>query len=134
MEVKELRIIIGQRLRDLRTARGWTQGQVAAEAHVTRDFICRCERGLREPSLYVLTKLARVFQVQPVFLLTPIEEADSAPIRELNALVLNRTDEEIRWVTGVVRYLLNHAPTNPKETSAPPQGTKRRKPDRSRKE
>lgn len=61
---------VGQTIRELRTALGWSQARLAAELHqaadrdtVTREMISRWEHGRRCPGPYWLRHLATVLQV-----------------------------------------------------------------------
>lgn len=108
MEHKRLLEILGSRLKALRLSRGWTQGEVATKARVTRDFLGRFERGDREPSLYVVLKLATVFDVAPAYLLTPPSDADREALSEVAALLSPRTDQEIRWFRDLIAHVLAH--------------------------
>jgi transcriptional regulator with XRE-family HTH domain len=56
-------------LRRLRTARGWTQARVARRVGVSVPYLSMLERGVREPSLAVLRRLARVLGVPTAALL-----------------------------------------------------------------
>jgi len=54
----------GDRLKRLREARGWSQQELADQAHVPDITIYRCERGLhQEPRVSVAAKLARALGV-----------------------------------------------------------------------
>lgn len=55
------------RLRELRDARGWSQGALAEHADVSRQTINAIETGKYDPSLPLAFRLARVFEA-------PIEE------------------------------------------------------------
>ena len=49
---------LGTNLRNLRTAKGWSQEQFAFEAGIHRTYISDLERGARNPTISVLEKLA----------------------------------------------------------------------------
>lgn len=51
------------RLRILRTERGWTQAELAERVGVTRKTINTVENGVFVPSTVLALKLARAFQV-----------------------------------------------------------------------
>lgn len=53
----------GERLRQLREARGWVQEQLADVAGVSTATISRIEAGLREPGWGTVVKLARALGV-----------------------------------------------------------------------
>lgn len=50
------------RLRDLRTARGWSQAELGARAGVSRQAIIAIETGRFDPSLPLAFTLARLFR------------------------------------------------------------------------
>lgn len=62
-------IDLGQRLKDLRKAKGLTQQQVADRVWVTKAMISSYELSTRAPSYEVLIKLSKLFGVTTDFLL-----------------------------------------------------------------
>lgn len=52
---------IGARVKELRTARGWTQKQLADKCGLNRVHICQLERGDNQPTSYTLDKLSKGF-------------------------------------------------------------------------
>jgi len=48
----------GQRLRQLRLERGWSQEEYGEKCNLDRTYISGIERGVRNPSLEVLENLA----------------------------------------------------------------------------
>jgi putative transcriptional regulator len=55
------------RLRELRTSRGWSQGQLAQELGVSRQTVNAIETGKYDPSLPLAFRIAHLFE-------RPIEE------------------------------------------------------------
>lgn len=55
---------IGQKIRDHREKRGWTQEYLAEKADIHVSYIGQIERGLRYPSLKVLFKIANALEVK----------------------------------------------------------------------
>ena len=49
------------RLRELRAARGWSQGDLAGELDVSRQTVNAIETGKYDPSLPLAFKIARLF-------------------------------------------------------------------------
>ena len=49
------------RIRELRTARGWSQAELGARAGVSRQAIIAIETGRFDPSLPLAFKLSRLF-------------------------------------------------------------------------
>jgi transcriptional regulator with XRE-family HTH domain len=62
---------IGHRLRDLRTARGLTQAELARRCELHRTFIGSVERGERNVSILNLRLIARALRVTLAELLAP---------------------------------------------------------------
>lgn len=62
------------RLRSLRSARGWSQAGLAARAEVSRQSINAIETGRYDPSLPLAFRLAELFGL-------PIEEVFVSPSR-----------------------------------------------------
>lgn len=65
-------IIFGQRLRELRTARGLSQTALAGLCGSNHPFISELERGVKVPSLTMILRLAqalkcRVYELVSVF-------------------------------------------------------------------
>jgi transcriptional regulator with XRE-family HTH domain len=49
---------LAQRIRHLRSKKGWSQERLAEEAHIHRVYLAGIERGRRNPSLRNLENLA----------------------------------------------------------------------------
>ena len=54
---------VGTRIRDLRDAKGWSQERLAEAAYVDRSYLAGIERGLRNPSIRSLLKIANALRV-----------------------------------------------------------------------
>jgi len=67
--MKELRAPkkFGKIIREMRLERTWTQDYLAAELDVDAAYISRIERGLKNPSLETILKLANAFGVKVLF-------------------------------------------------------------------
>jgi transcriptional regulator with XRE-family HTH domain len=57
-------MIIGQRLQELRSARGWSQGDIEKRTGLFRCYISRVENGHTIPSLETLERLASAFEIE----------------------------------------------------------------------
>ena len=62
-------VTIGERIRELRTAKGQTGGQVATYLGITSVHVSNIESGKRKPSLDLLAKLAHYFGCSTDYLL-----------------------------------------------------------------
>jgi len=65
----------GAVLRQLRSAAGWTQEQLAFEAGIDRTFVGLLESGRRQPSLSVVFALATALGTSPEHLVRLTREA-----------------------------------------------------------
>lgn len=61
---------MNNRLRDLREARGWSQGQLAERLDVSRQTVNALETGKYDPSLPLAFRIARLFgaPIEDIFL------------------------------------------------------------------
>ncbi|HQX92848.1 MAG TPA: helix-turn-helix transcriptional regulator [Thermomonas sp.] len=61
---------MNNRLRELREAHGWSQGELATQLEVSRQTINALETGKYDPSLPLAFRIARLFslQIEDVFL------------------------------------------------------------------
>jgi putative transcriptional regulator len=61
---------VNNRLRELREARGWSQGELAEHLEVSRQTVNALETGKYDPSLPLAFKLARMFgqSIEDIFL------------------------------------------------------------------
>ena len=86
---------LGEKVRNLRETRGWSQAELAKRAGITKSAISTYEQGIRTPSTDVLFSLAKAFCVSADYLLgltahrvvelDGLSEHDEALIRELIA-------------------------------------------------
>jgi len=68
------------RVRELRTARSWSQGELAAQLAVSRQTINAIETEKYDPSLPLALKLARLFK-QPVEAIFEEREKGAAEVQ-----------------------------------------------------
>jgi transcriptional regulator with XRE-family HTH domain len=54
---------LGEHLRSLRSAKGWTLDELAERTELSKPFLSRLESGSRQPSIAAVLTLARVFGV-----------------------------------------------------------------------
>ncbi|MCP9440247.1 MAG: helix-turn-helix domain-containing protein [Nitrospira sp.] len=92
MDSRQIQTKLGERVRVLRKARGWSQEELAGRALLHPTYIGSIERGERNVSLINLAKLAAAFDVSLAVLLSfpednghPQEEPGEKKIRELIA-------------------------------------------------
>lgn len=76
-----LKKAFGKVLLDLRTEKDVSQQEVADNCDIERAYISRLERGLFQPSLTIIFKLAEFFELSPAEL---IQKVDSARRKKKN--------------------------------------------------
>jgi methylmalonyl-CoA mutase cobalamin-binding subunit/DNA-binding XRE family transcriptional regulator len=69
---------LGRRVQELRTARSWTQAQLADEAGLDRTYISGLERGKQNPTIGALLRLARALHA-PLDRLVAVDRARTPP-------------------------------------------------------
>lgn len=84
---------LGQKIRDMRESREWSQAELARRVGVTKSAISTYELGIRTPSADVVYAFAKAFGVSSDYLLgltkrravelDGLSERDEALIREL---------------------------------------------------
>jgi len=55
----DIRRRLGLKVQQLRTAKGWSQEELAYRADLHRTYVSGVERGVRNPTVTVLEKLAK---------------------------------------------------------------------------
>ncbi len=63
---------LGKRITYLRLKKGWSQLTLAIEAQINKNYLSDLERGRRNPSLLILSRLAAVFEMDLAELLKGI--------------------------------------------------------------
>jgi XRE family transcriptional regulator, regulator of sulfur utilization len=77
---KETAHLVGQRIRELRTARGWSLSSLALRAHLGKATLSQIEAGQRNPTLETLYAIAAQLEVGLSALVTPAG-ADAPVVR-----------------------------------------------------
>src|ERR1700737_4419228 len=85
-------MIIGDRLRTLREAKNFTQGEVEKRTGLLRTYVSRLENGHAVPSVGTLEKLARALEV-PIYQLF----YDGAEPPMLPNIQKRKTAEDTAW-------------------------------------
>lgn len=71
----DVRQRVGQNLKRLRQETGWSQEEFAFECGIHRTYISGLERGVRNPTITVLDKIAKGLKVSPAVLLEDVPRA-----------------------------------------------------------
>jgi transcriptional regulator with XRE-family HTH domain len=74
MRVEQISTVFGQVLREQRLSRQLSQEELALAADVDRTFVSQMERGIRQPTITTLMKLASALGIQPSTLVIRMEK------------------------------------------------------------
>jgi transcriptional regulator with XRE-family HTH domain len=72
----DLRRVVGKDLKDWRVKRGYPQEELAFRSELHRTYVSAVERGLRNPTVVIIGRLAQALQIRPVLLLDAYAGAD----------------------------------------------------------
>jgi transcriptional regulator with XRE-family HTH domain len=61
----DIRRRVGLNIKAARSAKGWSQEELADRAELHRTYISGLERGVRNPTVTVLEKVARALDIVP---------------------------------------------------------------------
>ncbi|MEQ8282919.1 MAG: helix-turn-helix transcriptional regulator [Parvibaculum sp.] len=67
----DIRRQLGLNVQKLRHDRGWSQEDLAFESGLHRTYVSGIERGIRNPTITIIQRLAKTFAVTPGVLLDP---------------------------------------------------------------
>ncbi|NRF96182.1 helix-turn-helix transcriptional regulator [Paenibacillus frigoriresistens] len=107
-----LPVLVGDRIKALRKAKGWTQEQLAEFASLHYSYIGGVERGDRNIPLETLEKIIAAFQVPPMELFRielqadELSQARRAAIDEHLTMISNRTLKEIETLNKINKDIL----------------------------
>jgi transcriptional regulator with XRE-family HTH domain len=73
MRAEQVSVAFGKVLREQRAAAGLSQEALALESRVDRTFVSQIERGIRQPTLTTLCRLARTLDVSAAVLVARME-------------------------------------------------------------
>lgn len=112
---------LGSRIRELRTVRGLTLTALADEAGLSTGLISQVERGLSDPSLETLRRIARVLDVPIFSLFQQDADATVAVVRKNRRMRVSSPEHDIvysRVSPGRGRLEVLHGRLGPRKTSA----------------
>ena len=100
-------ILLGRRIRTLRTAKGFTQQELGHQADVDYKFIGEIERGNMNPSFKVLVKISRVLDIEfPEILRFEQEISDPNELQQrIKQIVGTLSVEKLQNVLMLLRVL-----------------------------
>ena len=105
----DMRQIIAQNIVKLRTARGWTQAELAERLSYSDKAISKWERAESIPDVIVLKQLADLFLVSVDDLLSedaPLDFLKVKKIRERNHIIITLLAVMLVWLIGTVIFFI----------------------------
>jgi len=88
-------VLLGRRIRSLRTQKGWTQQELGDNADINYKFLGEIERGQQNPSFGILTKIASALKVDlPELFRFEHETTDRKEIENRIARILKDISDE----------------------------------------
>lgn len=104
---KQANILLGRRIRTLRTTKGWTQQQLGDQADVNYKFVGEIERGQQNPSFNTLAKIAVALEVEIIELFRFEQEVPNRKEIEsqIKFLIKNIPEDALRQVFSMLRSL-----------------------------
>jgi transcriptional regulator with XRE-family HTH domain len=93
-ELPDIEKLAIDRIKDLRTKKGWTQEKLAERADLTSEAITRVERGIRMLTLKTLGKLAHGLGVSPAVLIDAQSSLPSAELTPPLARIISKLEDE----------------------------------------
>lgn len=104
---------IGRRIREERSRQRITQEKLAELAGLNESYIGQIERGIKNPSLESIIKIANVLGATVDHLLRDVTETrGEALVDELIALVRGRNEDEVRLMLNINRMVIDHLDRN----------------------
>lgn len=79
----DVRLRVGKNLRRLRHEAGWSQEDFAFECGIHRTYVSGLERGIRNPTITVLEKIAKPLGVPASVLLEDVPKSRKKAIGKL---------------------------------------------------
>lgn len=91
-------LVIAERIKELRQARGWTQADLARRLSITRNGVNSWEQGLSTPSPSSLVDLAKLFSVSTDYLLgmEPLHTVNVSGLDERDVAILAELADRLR--------------------------------------
>ena len=68
----DLRRQVGLNVRRVRASKGWSQEELAFRSGLRRTYVSEVERGMRNPTVLVIGRLAATLEVHPADLLKSV--------------------------------------------------------------
>lgn len=109
---RKTEVLLGRRIRTLRTIKGWTQQELGNTADVNYKFIGEIERGQQNPSINILAKIASALEVDLLELFRFEHEISNR--KEIEKRIIGNLksipDQDLRQILLLLRTLYPISP------------------------
>ncbi len=98
--------LIGERIKEARKAKGWSQEKLSEEIDVTIVYISRIERGSSQVNLRRLAQISKVLNISVEYLIKgTITNAENYLDKELYETLLTCTPEKQRLIYNIAKIV-----------------------------
>ncbi|MBI3806422.1 MAG: helix-turn-helix transcriptional regulator [Nitrospirae bacterium] len=104
----DIKRAVGQRIKIVRQRSGLTQDQLAEQVGLSPKYISGIERGVENPTMDILIRLAKMLGVEPYdfFLFGESEENEKALRKGIEKMVREADREKLQLYFDVMRNIL----------------------------
>ncbi|MEK4508239.1 helix-turn-helix domain-containing protein [Paenibacillus sp. FSL K6-2524] len=108
--MSNISITVGEKIRELRQQRGFSQEKLAFKAGITPSYMGQIERGEKSPTIDTLDKVTRALNIElsDLFVFTSNETSDleTTHIDKITYQLLGRTPYEQEEIFNFIKRLL----------------------------
>ena len=104
----DIKRAVGMRIKIVRQRSGLTQDQLAEQVGLSPKYISGIERGVENPTMDILIRLAKMLGVEPydLFLFGESEESERALRKGIEKMVREADREKLQLYFDVMRNIL----------------------------
>ena len=104
----DIKRAVGKRIKIVRQRSGLTQDQVAEQVGLSPKYISGIERGVENPTMDILLRVAKILEVEPydLFLFGESEESEKALRKGIEKMVREADREKLQLYFDVMRNIL----------------------------
>ena len=104
----DIKRAVGKRIKIVRQRNGLTQDQLAEQVGLSPKYISGIERGVENPTMDILLRVAKALEVEPydLFLFGESEESEKALRKGIEKMVREADREKLQLYFDVMRNIL----------------------------
>ena len=104
----DIKRAVGKRIKIVRQRNGLTQDQLAEQVGLSPKYISGIERGVENPTMDILLRVAKMLGVEPydLFLFGESEESEKALRKGIEKMVREADREKLQLYFDVIRKIL----------------------------